>query len=59
MDTFEKSAADFARFAVKQDYPPNLLWVEPTDVVLAKIEQEMDVLRLDGRPDRTSGPVQR
>ena len=28
MDTFEHAAADFAQFAVKQDYPPNLLWVK-------------------------------
>src|SRR5205809_337004 len=35
METFEDSAANFARFAVKQDYPPNLLWVKPADVVHA------------------------
>jgi hypothetical protein len=36
IDTFEHAAADFARFAVKQDYPPNLLWVKSTDAVFAK-----------------------
>ena len=34
-ETFENAAADFARFAVERDYPPNLLWVKPNDVVLA------------------------
>jgi hypothetical protein len=33
LETFEHSAADFARFAEKQGYPPNLLWVTSADVV--------------------------
>src|SRR3989442_1427593 len=36
MDSFEDSVADFRRFAVEQDYPPNLLWVKPHDVVLSR-----------------------
>ena len=37
MDTFESSAADLARFAEKQGYPPNLLWVTSADMVFWRL----------------------
>jgi hypothetical protein len=52
VDTFEDSAADFARFAVKQDYPPNLLWVKPTDVVLAKWNRRWTYFVWKGDPTK-------
>lgn len=34
--TFEDAAADFARFAMSQGFPPNLLWVKADDVLLGR-----------------------
>lgn len=33
---FEDAAGDFARFAVSQGFPPNLLWVTADDVLLGR-----------------------
>lgn len=33
MESFERAVADFRRFLIQQDYPPNLLWLTPNDVV--------------------------
>jgi hypothetical protein len=34
--TFEEASSDFARFAVSQGFPPNLLWVKKDDLLLGR-----------------------
>jgi hypothetical protein len=36
LKNFEDAAADFARFAVSQGFPPNLLWVKADNVLLGR-----------------------
>lgn len=33
MESFETAVTNFRRFLVQQDYPPNLLWLTPDDIV--------------------------
>jgi hypothetical protein len=52
---FHTAADEFARFAVDQGYPPNLLWVTPEDVVLERWNGTWTNFVWKGEPNKRQG----
>lgn len=49
METFDTAVANFRLFLVQQDYPPNLLWLPPNDIVYWELRFTPNAKRNDGQ----------